>query len=439
MRRVKARWLKARRLVPALVAAAGLLVLSTAAAAGQTVIKDVRTWAGPERTRVVFDLSGPTGHSLFTLSDPQRVVIDFDAAAMNPRLVESVADTGLLVRMRSAPRDGEDLRVVVDMSAEVAPKSFLVEPNEKYGHRLVVDLEPKAGARSGPVKTAPSQRRELVVAIDAGHGGEDPGAVGMHGTVEEDVVLGVSRKLASLIEKEPGMRPLLIRDSDYYLGLRERTAKARKGGADLFVSIHADAIEDRSVRGSSVYTLSHKGASTEVARLLAERENSADRIGGVSLEGKDDVVASVLVDLSRAATIESSDALAQTVLHQLNTVGAVHKQSVEHAGFAVLKSLDMPSVLVELAFISNPVEEKRLSGSDYQWALARSLRDGLRSYAHEHMPPGFHLAEGREHVVRRGETLSGIARKYSVSLNRLRDVNDIRGDQLVAGKTLLIP
>lgn len=425
----------------ALVTLAGLLLLAAcqAAAAGQTVIKDIRTWAGPERTRVVFDLSSPTDHRLFTLSNPERVVIDFDSAAMNPKLAESVSNEGLLARMRSAPRERRDLRVVFDMRADVEPKSFLVQPNEKYGHRLVVDLEPKQARQAGPVKTAPRERRELVIAIDAGHGGEDPGAIGKRGTYEKDVVLAVARKLANLIEKEPGMRPLLIRGSDYYLGLRERTRKAREGGADIFVSIHADAIKNRTVRGSSVYTLSRKGASTEVARLLAERENSADRIGGVSLEDKDDVVASVLVDLSRAATVESSNALASTILSQLNTVGAVHKQSVEHAGFVVLKSLDMPSVLVELAFISNPTEEQRLRSSDYQWALARSLREGLRDYVGEHMPPGIQLAKGREHVVRRGETLSGIARQYSVSMSRLRDINDLNGDQLIAGSTLLIP
>ncbi|MBA1146995.1 N-acetylmuramoyl-L-alanine amidase [Ectothiorhodospiraceae bacterium WFHF3C12] len=413
--------------------------LAQPATAGQTVIKDIRTWAGPERTRVVFDLTEPTDHSLFTLSNPQRVVIDFKSAAMNPRLTDAVPEEGVLARIRSAPRDRRDLRVVFDTRTDVEPKSFLVQPNEKYGHRLVVDLEPKQADRDGPVKTAPESRRELVIAIDAGHGGEDPGAIGKRGTYEKDVVLAVARKLANLIEKEPGMRPLLIRGKDYYLGLRERTRKAREGGADIFVSIHADAIENRTVRGSSVYTLSRQGASTEVARLLAERENSADRIGGVSLEDKDDVVASVLVDLSRAATVESSNALASTILSQLNTVGAVHKHSVEHAGFVVLKSLDMPSVLVELAFISNPTEEQRLRSGDYQWALARSLRDGLRGYVREHMPPGVRVAQGREHVVRRGETLSGIARQYSVSLRRLRDVNDIRGDQLIAGSTLLIP
>lgn len=419
--------------------ALGLVAAGQTAAAGQTVIKDIRTWAGPERTRVVFDLSSPTEHRLFTLSDPERVVIDFERAAMNPKLAEAVSDEGLLARVRSAPRERRDLRVVFDMRADVEPKSFLVPPNEKYGHRLVVDLEPSQERQAGPVKTAPQERRELVIAIDAGHGGEDPGAIGKRGTYEKDVVLAVARKLADLVEKEPGMRPLLIRKRDYYLGLRERTRKAREAGADIFVSVHADAIENRSVRGSSVYTLSRKGASTEVARLLAERENSADRIGGVSLDDKDDVVASVLVDLSRAATAESSNALARTILDQLNTVGVVHKHSVEHAGFVVLKSLDMPSVLVELAFISNPTEERRLRSTDYQWALARSLRDGLRDYVGEHMPPGIRLAKGREHVVRRGETLSGIAEQYSVSLSRLRDINDISGDQLIAGRTLRIP
>jgi len=422
----------------ALLALGFFLASFQAIADDQAVIKDIRTWAGPDRTRVVFDLSEVTEHSLFTLSDPQRVVIDFDSAAMDPRLAEDIDSEGVLKRIRSAPRHKTDLRVVLDLDRPVEPKSFMVKPNEKYGHRLVVDLEPKGGSPE-PVKVAPRDKRQLVIAIDAGHGGEDPGAIGEHGTYEKDVTLAVAKKLADLVNKAPGMRPVLIRKGDYYVGLRERTAKARQSHADMFVSIHADSIDDPSVRGSSVYTLSQKGASTEVARLLAESENSADRIGGVSLEDKDDMVASVLVDLSRAATAESSNALASTMLDQLNTVGVVHKHRVEHAGFVVLKSLDMPSVLVELAFISNPVEERRLGSSKYQWHLARALRDGLRKYVADHMPPGMRMADARQHVVRRGETLIGIARKYSVSLSRLKDVNDIDGDQLIAGSTLRIP
>src|SRR5690606_23177916 len=224
-----------------------------------------------------------------------------------------------------------------------------------------------------PVKVLPPAPGELIIAIDAGHGGEDPGAIGPRGTFEKDVVLAVAKKLAHLVEKEPGMRPLLIRDRDVYVPLRVRKETARQANADMFISLHADAVARSTVQGASVYTLSQSGASTEAARLLAERENSADLVRGISLEDKDDQVVSVLLDLSRAATAEFSISLAEKILRRLGEVGKLHKTQVEHAGFAVLKSLDMPSVLVELAFISNPAEERRLVNENYQWRLAQAI------------------------------------------------------------------
>ncbi|KAB7628350.1 N-acetylmuramoyl-L-alanine amidase [Alkalilimnicola sp. S0819] len=417
-----------------------LLLLLPMLAWGRVTVDGVRTWAAPDHTRVVFDLSAPAEHEVFTLSGPDRVVIDLEQAAADTARLQGAKAEGLLKRIRSARRGEQGLRVVLDVGAEVAAKSFLVKPNGTYGHRLVIDLRKKKAADQ-PVRTAPQGgRRELVIAIDAGHGGEDPGAIGKAGTYEKDVVLGVARKLAALIQREPGMSPLLIRTGDYYVGLRDRTRKARQGGADMFISIHADAVETRSVKGSSVYTLSRNGASTEAARLLAARENSADLIGGVSLEGKDDLVASVLVDLSRAATVEASVELADRLLGELGKVGRVHKSQVEHAGFVVLKNLDIPSVLVELAFISNPSEEKRLRNPAEQRRLAQALMQGLRGYAEHSMPPpGLRMAGGRQHVVRRGDTLSGIAQTYSVSLQQLRSSNSLVGDDIRVGTTLMIP
>jgi N-acetylmuramoyl-L-alanine amidase len=411
------------------------LMLPLASEAAGMRVEGIRTWAGPDHTRVVFDLSRAGEHTLFTLTNPHRVVIDLEQATLEPGLIREAEATGVVERIRSGRHEGGVLRVVLDLDRAVNPRSFVVPPNETYGHRLVVDLE-KPRAANEPLKTLPVGSDDLLIAIDAGHGGEDPGAIGAAGTYEKDVVLSVSRKLAELIEREPGMEPLLIRDGDYYVGLRERTAIARKARADLFVSVHADAFTDRSVRGSSVYVLSESGASSEAARLLAASENRADRIGGVSLEDKDDVVASVLVDLSRVATAEASNELAATLLDEFREVGEVHGNRVERAGFAVLKSLDMPSVLVELAFISNPVEERRLRDPDHQWQLARALHAGIVEYADEHLRnrggPG-------EYIVRRGDTLSGIARRHSISVDRLREVNEISGDTILVGSRLLIP
>lgn len=411
------------------------LMIPAAGHAAETRVEGIRTWAGPDHTRVVFDLTHSVEHRLFTLTGPDRVVIDIEQAALQPGLLREAESTGVLERIRSGRRDGGVLRVVLDLDRAINPRSFLVPPNDTYGHRLVVDLQKRQETPS-PLRTLPVGGSELIIAIDAGHGGEDPGAIGAAGTFEKHIVLSVSRKLAELIEREPGMTPLMIREGDYYLGLRERTALAREARADMFISVHADAFTDRSVRGSSVFVLSESGASSEVARMLAESENRADRIGGVSLDDKDDVVASVLVDLSRVATAEASNELAATLLGEFRLVGEVHGNRVERAGFAVLKSLDMPSVLVELAFISNPVEEARLLEPDHQWRLAHALHAGIVQYAADNLR---HRGRPGEYIVRRGDTLSGIARQHSVSVARLREANELSDDTILVGSRLMIP
>ncbi len=420
-----------------------LLLLSPAVWA-QATIEGIRTWAGADQTRVVFDLSEPAAHRVFTLPDPSRVVIDFQAASLNPVLLAMANAQGLVRGLRAAPRDEGGLRVVLDLTQAVEVKSFLIRPNETYGHRLVVDLTSEQRRTPEPVRTvAGTGRRELVIAIDAGHGGEDPGAIGPGGTYEKNVVLAVARQLAALVNREPGMRAVLIRDGDYYVGLRERTRLAREHRADMFISLHADAIAHRGVQGASVYTLSRRGASTEAARLLAQRENSSDLIGGVSLEDKDDLVATVLLDLSRAATVESSTVLANMMLDRLAETTTIHKRRVEQAGFAVLRSLDMPSVLVELAFISNPQEERKLATAEHQARLARALMAGVRDYAEKALLPELRVAGGpaatREHVVQRGDTLSAIAQRYQVNIGSLRAANNLSGDHILVGSKLVIP
>jgi N-acetylmuramoyl-L-alanine amidase len=418
-----------------------LMLLPLTAAGGSAAITSVRAWAGTDHTRVVFDLTDPVDHTLFTLPDPDRVVLDLRNVSVAPQLLAAAEVQGLVRRIRSGVHNRNDLRVVLDLTGRARAKSFAVKPSGSYRHRLVVDLQAEVEEPAEPTRTLPPIRRNLMIAIDAGHGGADPGAIGPRGTYEKDVVLAVARKLAQLVAQETGMQPLLIRSGDTYVPLRARKEKARGQKADMFISLHADAVERGNPQGASVYTLSERGASTEAARLLAERENSADLVGGVSLDDKDDLVASVLLDLSRAATAESSVQLADAVLRRLDGVGKLHKSRVEHAGFMVLKSLDVPSVLVELAYISNPVEERRLANDDYQWRLARAVLAGIRDYRDRYLPvmPRLVDAGSREYIVRAGDTLSGIAQRYEVSLDSLRSVNGLNGDLLAVGRTLLIP
>ncbi len=423
-----------------------LALLSLAVLAEPVQIQGVRMWHSADKLRLVFDISSPVKHKMFRLANPERGVLDL-SNARSGRL-RPVADSsgGWLKRIRSAPRNGSDLRMVLDLSRPVSTSSFILKPNRKYGYRLVVDLaaaEKKAQAGAGS-RTAPPPRRgrDVIIAIDAGHGGDDPGAVGQNRTREKDVVLAIARKLEAIINKEPGMRAVMIRDGDYYVGLRERIRKAREHRADLFISVHADSFKNRSARGSSVFTLSEHGATSEAARWLAEKENSADLIGGVSLDDKDDVLASVLLDLSQTATIEASTTVAATVLQQLGKVNTLHKDHVEQAGFAVLKSPDIPSILVETAFISNPAEERKLKNTRHQHKLAKAILGGVRAYFAKYPPPGTTLAlrsEGKKYIIQPGDTISTIARRHRVRVDELRRNNGLRDDLLKAGEVLLIP
>ena len=283
--------------------------------------------------------------------------------------------------------------------------------------------------------------RDVVIAIDAGHGGHDVGAIGPKGTYEKDIVLRISRELAAAINREHGMRAILTRNKDEYVGLRDRMQRARYLRADLFVSIHADAFRDRRVRGSSVYVLSQNGASSEAARWLAENENAADLVGGVTLGDKDDVVKSVLLDLSQTASIDASIDAADAVLAALKKIGKVHKPTVQKAGFMVLKSPDIPSLLVETAFISNPTEEQRLRSRDYQRKLARALSNGIVEYFNDNPIPETRFAEKyrRQHKVLRGDTLSEIAERYAVSMESIKLANEMSRDRVRLGEVLTIP
>ncbi|MGD8569741.1 MAG: N-acetylmuramoyl-L-alanine amidase [Gammaproteobacteria bacterium] len=416
-----------------------------------TRIEGVRMWSGPDGTRVVFDINRRVEPNVFVLKDPDRVVIDLENTAFAEPVTALDYNESLVSGIRSATHNQHDLRIVLDMKSAVMPNSFILNPTSRYGHRLVVDLEPLHPASASPIQQAPERTttpaavpprgRKVVVALDAGHGGEDPGAIGRRGSREKDIVLAIARKLYALLQNQDGITPVMIRDGDYYVSLRGRIRKARRQKADLFVSIHADAFRNGRAKGSSVYVLSQKGASSEAARWLAASENNADLIGGVSLDDKDDVLASVLLDLSQNATLADSINVGQKVLGELKRVGSVHKSHVEHAGFVVLKSPDVPSILVETGFISNWREEKLLRSRRHQQRIAQALFKGIRHYLITNPPAGSQLAmqRKRRHQVVTGDTLSSIARQYRISTHRLKAVNGLSGDTIKVGHTLIIP
>ena len=435
-----------------------LVLLGCSAAWGafaRVELQDIRVWPGPDSTRVVFDLSGAIDHKLFTLDNPARVVIDVPDAARGG--IGGADGQGIVNRVRTGQREPDMLRLVVDLQQSVRAKSFTLPPSGRYGHRLVVDLDtgttaiPRAdtGSESAPAP-APAVAltdKPIIIAIDAGHGGEDPGARGARGTKEKDVALAISRRLASLVNAQPNMRAVLIRDGDYYIDLRERTRRAREAQADLFVSIHADAFTDRRARGSSVYVLSQRGASSEHARTLARRENESDLIGGVRLDDKDDVLASVLIDISQTAALEASFDAAERMLGGMGTINRLHSKTVQQANFMVLKAPDIPSVLVETAFISNPEEERRLTDRNFQDRLARNLLSGIQGYFSDYRPrttvasgPGGPVEPVADaYTVQRGDTLSEIAARFSTSMAALRVANGLVSDTIRIGDELTIP
>jgi N-acetylmuramoyl-L-alanine amidase len=388
----------------ALLLSLALVLAHPLEAADRAAVLGVHLAREPDKTRLTLDLSAPVSHRIFALDGPDRLVVDVANARLTGKLPAAESDDPSLAGLRSGVRDSGELRIVLDLKQSVRVKSFLLAPEGGKGHRLVLELIPKdatkgsgrsvregdgSAASRAAILVAESRAkssRPLVVAIDAGHGGQDPGATGARGTREKDVTLAIARRLYALVAREPGMRPAMIRDGDYFVPLRTRIAKARKHRADIFISIHADAFDNREARGSSVFTLSERGASSEAAKWLADRENAADLVGGVDLGAGDDVLANVLLSMSQNATIEHSGEAARAVLSNLSRLGAVHKGEVQKAGFVVLKSPDIPSMLVETAFISNPQEESRLLQPANQQRLAEAILAGVKVYFAKYRP-----------------------------------------------------
>ncbi len=378
----------------------------------EVTITATRIWPAEDYTRLTLESEQPIRYKMFTLSKPDRLVIDLEDVKINTVLNELAGKVGnddpYVKSIRLGRFKPGVLRLVLDLKAKVKPQLFSLKPVSDYGHRLVLDVYPlvavdplMALAQQGEEKLSGSEadadgiktdvsepppvrtelrNRILLIAIDAGHGGEDPGARGRRGTYEKNVTLAIARKLKKQIDNIPDMRALLVRDGDYFIPLGRRVEKARKAHADLFVSIHADAFVKSHARGSSVFALSEHGATSASARWLAKKENDADLIGGVNLSVKDPYLARTLLDLSQTATINDSMKLAKHVLKELGRINTLHRGRVEQAGFAVLKSPDTPSILVETAFISNPNEEKRLKDERYQEKMARAILDGIKRY-----------------------------------------------------------
>ncbi len=437
-----------------LLRSACLSLLCVQQAFASVAINNVRLWDAPDHSRLVFELTSQVEHQVMMLTNPERLVLDLKQTARNTAFEELDLSRSPIKRIRSARRNQNDLRVVLDLKESVQPKSFLLQPNEQYGDRLVIDLYPH-NAASKPTKPAmsimPDTQRDIIVVIDPGHGGEDPGAIGPGHVKEKDVVLAISQALADDINAKKGFRAYLTRDRDYYIRLRDRTNIARKKNADLLVSVHADAFIKAQANGASVFAISHRGATSEAARWLARKENAADLIGGVggvSLEDKDDVLASVLLDLSSTASLKASLGVGEHVLKSLGRVSRLHKSKVQQAGFVVLKSPDIPSILVETGFISNPAESRRLKTRKYQRQIADSIAHGVEGFFENTPPPGTYLASKqrgsggyvhRSYTVQRGDTLSHIAMKNAVSVQDLIAINGLNTDQLRVGQRLRVP
>ena len=400
-------------------------------------VKDIRLSKNNGQTRLVFDLDGVVDHKLFSLHKPERVVIDLKKTQLvNSGLIEELHNN-ILNGLRFGVRNGHDLRVVIDLKSKSKPRSFLLKPSAGQGHRLVIDLEdPKVKQQKKEIKL-----REVVVAIDAGHGGKDPGATGRNGTHEKDVTLAIARKLKNLINKQPGMKAAMIRDSDRFMRLRDRIRKAHKLKADLMISLHADSFPDKRARGASVYALSVDGATSESARLLAEKENKVDMLfGNVNLDDKDEMVKQVLLDLSLTGTIQSSLDIGDEVLHELNKVGRVHKKKVQQAGFAVLKAPNIPAILLETAFISNPKEERKLRSPAHQTKVAKAILRGANDYFARNAPPGTWLSQnGKNYTIKHGDTLAMISERFKTPVNHIKSRNSLHSDQLKVGQILIIP
>lgn len=419
-----------------------LALASPAVAAADTArLNDVAVSDADNSVRIVMQFNRVPEYAISELDSPPRLVMDFRQTRFVAAGPAITADSILIKRVRHARRGTDGYRLVFDLAAGVGG-AYTARRPQGEARELVVTVRHPQGLRRrfAEAERAPAAApRDAVVVIDPGHGGKDTGAIGARGSYEKNVALAVSRRLRDLISREYGMRALLTRDGDRFVSLRKRVAFAHRHRADLFVSVHADAAPTPRARGASVYRLSHKGASTEAARLLAQRENAADLMGGVALQDKDETLASILIDLSQTAAMERSAKLASALLQGFGEIAK--NRRIEAAGFAVLKSPDTPSVLVELGYLTNPKEETRLNDQRYQRRLASKLATGIRRYFAEHATPDLLLARTSvvEYKVRSGDTLSEIALKFKTSVAEIKRFSGIKSDRIRVGQKLRVP
>lgn len=426
-------------------------------------VEGVRVWRSPDSTRLVFDLSAPVEHKVFPLDNPNRIVVDVAAATFSAETGDLDFTDTPIQKLRYGTHQSKDLRIVLDVAPKTTPRSFFLKKQAGKPDRLVVDLysgETTVAKVVEQVKPASSSKRDIIVAIDAGHGGEDPGSIGPGRLYEKNVVLSVSRHLANQLNATPGYKAKLIRTGDYYVNNALRRENARRMRADLFISIHADGFKDSRAKGASVFALSQRGATSQMAAMLASKANESDLIGGegnVSLNDKDDLLAGVLVDLSMTATLASSLDVGSRVLKNMGRFTSLHKNHVEQAAFIVLKSPDVPSILVETGFITNPIEAKKLNNPAHQKQLANAVFSGVTAYFEDNPPAdsyvawaknkrlnnkagGASVAQGMiRHKIAEGDTLSGIAKKYRVSVAQIQSVNRLTSTHIKVGQVLTIP
>jgi len=378
-----------------------LLLISSFNSFSANEVKETRLWPAPDYTRITIESSAKINNDQMMLKNPERIVIDLKGISVNKALkdlsLKLKKNDPNILNIRVGQFTPKVSRIVIDLKKSARVKIFSLPPVAPYKDRLVIDVYPASNdklsnllnkiekkqieqKKTPVIKEKPKKKKQIVVAIDAGHGGEDPGAIGKYGTKEKKIVLQIAKKLRKLINADPKMKAYLVRDSDYFIPLKKRVSKARKVKADIFISIHADAFRKRNVSGSSVFALSEKGATSAFAKFIANKENEADLIGGVSIDDKDPLLAKTLLDLSQSATINDSLKLANFVLKEIKKVNNLHKKYPEQAGFAVLKAPDIPSILIEAAFLSNPQEEKQLKTAKFQNKLAKAIYLGTKEY-----------------------------------------------------------
>jgi len=405
-------------------------------------IDGIRVWPAPENTRIVFDVKQKPNYKYFTLSNPERLVIDF-TDTKNTVSLKNLADNDPRVkRFRSSVSKGKT-RLVLELNQSYQSTVFPLAPAGQYGHRLVIDLYDKARSVKSSVKTV-KKAGDIIIGVVAGHGGEDPGSIGGKGTYEKHVTLAIAKKLQKLIDKEKGMRAVMIRTGDYYVNLNRRTSLAREKNVDFLVSIHADAFHTPQPSGGSVWVVTKKRAESELARWLVNREKKSELLGGgggVIKNTSDSHLALALADMSKEHSLGVSFGVANNVIKEMKKITKMHKKTPQNGNFAVLKSSDIPSILVETGFISNHREEKNLTWPKHQQRLASAIHVGIKNYFLAYPLQGSYFASVgyKKHKVRSGESLSVLAKRYNISMSKLKSINNLKSNSLRIGQTLKIP